>query len=1015
MLHLTTLGGCRADPQRFPRGGLPLLALVRVLIPSKPPQKDVLIRALWRDSSSSRLHHRLRQLLFLLRRAYPELELRIEGERVLTHRTAVCTDYVRSLELARTGDLMEALKYQRGEFLADTTFPAPEFAMWVDGVRASQARHIRGWVTELLLRDDSAIKYLEESLGALAAASPRDPTIDLLRARIFQWNGRISAARTTLEKCHRRLPANCRALAQRMKDELGRARRNRLTSVASNSPFVGRSNEMNQLQHAWRCACLGQLRCCEVLGEAGIGKTRLAYHFARWVALQGGKPVLIRGDNSIGVNLEQLLSELGFRPPSQSDGTAARYWANSVELVLNALNSTAAQQPIAITIDDYQLADESIRQLLHLITVRLLAKPILVVIITRSARDTPPMMCAWSVTLSRFSDQEARQLIATASQQSFEESVIQVILARSLRSPLALLAWVRLIAHEPNAERQRAILATTAPSTLLQDLIRRRSPAARIILQCLSLVESPYPIRALRRVAGIPRETLQRELDSLVAEGLVGWSSQGVQLAHALYRLDSAAALENESSTVKHRLLALSLIGCGPRAYKEIARLFERAGDHREAVRYYLRAVRVGVRAASRADADECVVSALRLCNEHGVPDNYVQLAQAHIHYEWEEYGAAADKFRIALQSNVSLRKWQALEVRIKYVRSATLSGTLKPSSESLRTLLNSARTSGKTALELAVAYTMLQTLPYGRRRRRFRQLAEDFRNLAVRFADEALATRALSQASILYLAGELPRLAMRLGQESLDRALAFADHHSIVEASAVLGAIQLSRGAVPLAAETFAVGQAALQHLGYTPRRQLWFTNYGVYLLECGRWEQAESVFHQGLEENLQAGTGATLNAHVKLNFAILYYESGQRRRAATYARELAASDLNASVELTAGVAIQGLIALEDGDLGNAKAVAERLSSSKDFFGDESYHCVLLARVYAADGQAGRAIQLLQTAYPRLRRTYYPAAARVQLELLRLTEPRRSGRLLEFAADCERRGLTPLAERARN
>jgi tetratricopeptide (TPR) repeat protein len=193
-----------------------------------------------------------------------------------------------------------------------------------------------------------------------------------------------------------------------------------------------------------------------------------------------------------------------------------------------------------------------------------------------------------------------------------------------------------------------------------------------------------------------------------------------------------------------------------------------------------------------------------------------------------------------------------------------------------------------------------------------------------------------------------------------------------------------------------------------------LWFTNYGVYLLERGRWAEAELVFQEGLEQNQQAGTDATLNAHVRLNFALLYYEWARYDESLHYAEEFLRVDLRKSTELTAGAALVGLIALDRGDTRTANAVSHLLRNISNFFGDGSYHQMLLARILVAEGRKDVAREHLATAYCRLRRRYYPAAARVQLEMLRLADDSVADRLIAFAAECERHGLEPLAERAR-
>ena len=56
--------------------------------------------------------------------------------------------------------------------------------------------------------------------------------------------------------------------------------------------FVGRENEVRQLQQAFDAALSGQGGLVMVVGEPGIGKTALCEQLATYVALRGGKALV---------------------------------------------------------------------------------------------------------------------------------------------------------------------------------------------------------------------------------------------------------------------------------------------------------------------------------------------------------------------------------------------------------------------------------------------------------------------------------------------------------------------------------------------------------------------------------------------------------------------------------------------------------------------------------------------------------------------------------------------------
>ena len=55
--------------------------------------------------------------------------------------------------------------------------------------------------------------------------------------------------------------------------------------------FVGRDPELQQLLAAWEQAQQGHGQVVSVVGEAGIGKSRLLYEFKQWLAQEGASYV----------------------------------------------------------------------------------------------------------------------------------------------------------------------------------------------------------------------------------------------------------------------------------------------------------------------------------------------------------------------------------------------------------------------------------------------------------------------------------------------------------------------------------------------------------------------------------------------------------------------------------------------------------------------------------------------------------------------------------------------------
>lgn len=166
--------------------------------------------------------------------------------------------------------------------------------------------------------------------------------------------------------------------------------------------LVGREREWDTLKRAWEGALTGGSRTVLIEGEPGVGKSRLADDFMRWVTSQGGLVLRGRGYDAragapfgpmidalrgtldapglAGVDAEWLgevarvLPELRRHFPGLPDvaaaGAAADGW-RLFEAVAQVLLALAEESPVAIVIDDLQWCDADSCGLLHFLVRRL--------------------------------------------------------------------------------------------------------------------------------------------------------------------------------------------------------------------------------------------------------------------------------------------------------------------------------------------------------------------------------------------------------------------------------------------------------------------------------------------------------------------------------------------------------------------------------------------------------------------------------------------------------------------
>ncbi|HEY5940068.1 MAG TPA: AAA family ATPase, partial [Gemmatimonadales bacterium] len=174
------------------------------------------------------------------------------------------------------------------------------------------------------------------------------------------------------------------------------------------SSLIGREDEWAALVKGWKAARQGIGRIVLIQGEAGVGKSRLAEEFLRWIVAQGG--TVLRGhgyDVRAGIPYEPVVEVLreALRAPGLA-GTAPEWLTEVTRLVpelkqrfpalsepetppnssegwrlfegvAQIMLALAAEQPLAISLDDLQWCDSDSCNLLHFLARRTERAPVL--------------------------------------------------------------------------------------------------------------------------------------------------------------------------------------------------------------------------------------------------------------------------------------------------------------------------------------------------------------------------------------------------------------------------------------------------------------------------------------------------------------------------------------------------------------------------------------------------------------------------------------------------------------
>ena len=464
--------------------------------------------------------------------------------------------------------------------------------------------------------------------------------LDKLEAAAANGEIALSDAAATLLEGHFEVARNARAdgVAAHL---VGRAP---LDARFAATAFVGREREVGLLHGLLEQALDGRGQIVTIIGEPGIGKSRLLHEFAQSLTpdtvgiLRGqcaahGASVpyflvldVVRrlcglddtdGPDAVESKVRLVLDRRGvgasawvptvlslLRPLSERAPAVDLSHAHTFEALQQLLLLEEERRPLLMIIDDLHWIDRTSGELLAALAELVPGKRLLVVGTMRTGFQAPWGSRAQptQIVLAPLTSAESRRLVTEAlGERTVADDVLAAILARAEGHPLFLHELVRALAEDDGLGGARV------PETVFGVVgtrIGRLAPAVREVLQTAAVIGRDVPLALLDAASDMPPERVREGLTRLQAEEFLYATRLGANpeytFNHALtWDVAYESIVEGTRGTLHGRVLA-AMERCYPNGLDDQAEVL---AEHARQARLWDKSARYARQAGQKAFA----------------------------------------------------------------------------------------------------------------------------------------------------------------------------------------------------------------------------------------------------------------------------------------------------------------------------------------------------------------------------------------------------------------------------
>jgi len=628
-LDLTLLGGfgARVDARSLVFSSRKARALLAYLaVPAgRPHSRDKLAALLWGDTGQAQARNSLRQCLFKTRQvlvAHRVRALVVDGESVVLDHATVrvdVADFERLVTEGSLASLSRARSLYRGPFLDGLGLREPGFEDWLMAERRMLLDRAAQALARLIERHvetgaiDQAIQTGLDLVGLDPLSEPAHCTVMRLHAALGQRGAALRQYQVCADVLRRELGIEPDAATQRLYREILRQADATPSLVSewsaesaaafpgrSSAPLTGRAVEVDRLTEAAAAARRGEGRVVVLLGEAGIGKSRLVEETLATTGATGWRVIVGRSYETeqmlaLGVwagafraagltarpdaladlgplwraELARLLPDL-----ADADARAPRPSGSELRLfeaVARWLERLAAASPLLVVLEDLHWADEASLRLTAFLSRRLERRAVLLVVTARVEEvGEAPMLGRVLAELSR--EQRITEIALGPLGRAATADLVRGLVARGIAeadldalgeqvwrisegNPFIAVETVRARQDGMSLEPDTAAALPARARAMLLGRVERLGERARSLLEVAAVIGRDFEFSLVQHAAGMDEAAAATALEELVRRRLVHGLGERFDFTHdRIWEVVYA-----QLSPVRRRLLHVSV------------------------------------------------------------------------------------------------------------------------------------------------------------------------------------------------------------------------------------------------------------------------------------------------------------------------------------------------------------------------------------------------------------------------------------------------------------------------